>query len=86
MRFHQMCRERRQFFVLRVAPRHCSRENALHWVLDIDFREDESRVRKANTPEKFAVLGHIAIILLKQESSLKVAMKAKPMTSAWDRD
>jgi hypothetical protein len=56
-----------------------------HWVLDIGFREDESRVRKDNAPENFAVLRHITINLLKQESSLKVGIKAKRMTAAWAR-
>jgi predicted transposase YbfD/YdcC len=44
-------------------------ENALHWVLDIAFREDESRVRKENSPQNFAVLRHIALNLLKQETT-----------------
>lgn len=72
--------------LLRVVRRHWGIENGLHWVLDIDFREDESRVRKDNAPENFAVLRHIAVNLLKQETSLKVGIKAKRMTAAWDRD
>ncbi len=72
--------------LLRVVRRHWGIENGLHWVLDIGFREDESRVRKDHAPENFAVLRHIAINLLKQESSLKVGIKAKRMAAAWDRD
>lgn len=72
--------------LLRVVRRHWGIENELHWVLDIDFREDESRVRKDNGPENFAVLRHIAVNLLKQESSLKVGIKAKRMMASWDRD
>jgi predicted transposase YbfD/YdcC len=72
--------------LLRVVRRHWGIENGLHWVLDIAFREDESRVRKDHAPENFAVLRHIAINLLKQESSLKVGTKAKRMTAAWNRD
>ncbi len=30
-------------------------ENCLHWVLDIAFNEDRSRVRKDNAPQNFAV-------------------------------
>ncbi len=71
--------------LLRVVRRHWGIENGLHWVLDIDFREDESRVRKDNAPENFSVLRHIAINLLKQESTLKVGIKAKRMAAAWDR-
>ncbi|MGE5138528.1 MAG: ISAs1 family transposase [Rudaea sp.] len=72
--------------LLRVVRRHWGIENGLHWVLDIDFREDESRVRKDNGPENFTVLRHIAVNVLKQESSLKVGIKAKRMAAAWDRD
>ena len=56
---------------------HWGIENSLHWVLDISFREDESRIRKDNTPENFAVLRHMALNLLKRETSLKKSIKAK---------
>jgi hypothetical protein len=55
-------------------------------VLDIAFREDESRVRKDHAPENLAVLRHIAINLLKHDTSLKVGTKAKRMRAGWDRD
>jgi len=31
-------------------------ENALHWTLDVTFREDESRIRKDAAPEHFAIM------------------------------
>ena len=58
--------------ILRAARGHWSIENGLHWVLDIAFREDENRVRQGHAAENFAVLRHIALNPLKQESSAKV--------------
>ncbi len=59
-------------------------ENRLHWVLDIAFNEDHSRVRKNNAPHNFAVLRHMALNLLKQERSIKVGIKAKRLKCGWD--
>jgi predicted transposase YbfD/YdcC len=63
---------------------HWQIENGLHWVLDIAFHEDHSRIRKDNAPANFAVLHHIALNLLKQERSLKVGVKAKRLRAGWD--
>jgi predicted transposase YbfD/YdcC len=61
-------------------------ENKLHWVLDIAFREDDSRVRKEYGPENFAVLRHIALNLLKQERTSRRGIKGKRLRAAWDTD
>ena len=61
-------------------------ENKLHWVLDIAFDEDRSRVRKEYGPENFAVLRHIALNLLKQEKSLKRSIKGKRLVAGWNED
>jgi predicted transposase YbfD/YdcC len=50
---------------------HWGIENSLHWVLDVSFREDESRIRKDMAPQNFAVLRHIALKMIKKETSLK---------------
>jgi len=64
--------------------RHWSIENNLHWSLDVAFREDESRVRRGNAAENLAVIRHIALNLLKQESSAKVGIKIKRSKAGWD--
>ena len=45
--------------------RDCSIENQLHWVLDVTFGEDNSRIRKDNAPDNLAVIRHLALNLLK---------------------
>jgi predicted transposase YbfD/YdcC len=63
---------------------HWSIENQLHWVLDMGFREDESRIRKEHSPENVATLKHIALNLLKQERTTKVGIKSKRLKAGWD--
>jgi predicted transposase YbfD/YdcC len=62
---------------------HWGIENRLHWVLDVAFREDESRARLGHSAENFAVLRHIALNLLHQETSAKVGTKAKRLKAGW---
>ena len=72
--------------VAKAVRGHWSIENSLHWVLDIAFREDESRVRKDHAPENFAVLRHMALNLLKKESSSKRSIKTKRLKAGWDTE
>lgn len=72
--------------ILQSIRQHWGIENSLHWVLDIAFREDESRLRKGNGPENFAMVRHMAHSLLKQEQSAKIGVKAKRLKAAWDRN
>jgi predicted transposase YbfD/YdcC len=69
---------------LKIIRSHWGIENSLHWVLDIAFREDDSRVRKDHAPQNFAVLRHIALNLLKHEQTAKSSIKTKRLRCAWD--
>ncbi len=71
---------------LRSKRSHWGIENGLHWVLDVAFQEDHHRLRKDHGPENFAVLRHIALNLLKQDTSVKAGMKAKRLKAGWDND
>ena len=72
--------------LLQAKRSHWGIENRLHWVLDVAFNEDHSRVRKDNAPQNFAVLRHMALNLLKQEPTVKAGIKAKRLKCGWDAD
>lgn len=72
--------------MLQAIRGHWGIENGLHWVLDIAFREDDSRIRSEHAPENMAILRHIALNLLKQEKSAKCGIHAKRLKCGWDED
>ncbi len=72
--------------ILETKRSHWKIENQLHWVLDIAFREDASRVRKDHAPENLAVLRHMALNLLKNEKTAKDGIRAKRLQAGWNND
>jgi predicted transposase YbfD/YdcC len=72
--------------ILRAVRDHWGIENSLHWVLDIAFREDESRIRTGNGAQSFAILRRIALSLLKQERTAKCGLRTRRLKAAWDND
>lgn len=63
---------------------HWGIENQVHWVLDMAFNEDASRIRKDHAPANLSIIRHIALNLLRQDSSTKVGIKAKRLKAGWD--
>ena len=66
--------------------RHWSIENSLHWVLDVTFREDDSRLRDPTAVRNFALLRKIAINLVGQDRATKASLRGKRKKAAWDND
>lgn len=63
---------------------HWGIENSVHWVLDVAFREDESRIRKGFAPANFAVLRHIALNVLRQDTRCPRGIPTKRLKAGWD--
>lgn len=57
---------------------------SMHWVLDMTFREDESRIRKAQGPLVFNVMRKIAMALFKQDDRKRASMAAKKKMAGLD--
>ena len=51
---------------LRVIRSHWGIENSLHWILDVNFGDDKSRIRKGNAPQNMLVIKHTVLNLLQR--------------------
>jgi predicted transposase YbfD/YdcC len=66
--------------------KHWSIENSLHWSLDVAFKEDQSRIRIGQAAENFSLLRKIALMYLKNETSLKGGIQTKRLRAGWDSE
>lgn len=67
----------------RVVREHWGIENRLHWVLDVVMNEDQARNRKDNGPNNLAVLRHMALNIIKADSS-KGSIRGKFKRAGWN--
>lgn len=71
--------------VASVIRQHWLIENQVHHVLDVSFAEDDSRVRRDHAPTNLATVRHIALNLLRRETS-EHSIKGKRKIAGWDND
>lgn len=88
--------EERIFFISSLPPKvrklarhlrgHWGIENSLHWILDVTFHEDDSRIRKGNGPEIASMFRKLALNILQQDTTLKSSIRGKRLQAGWNND
>jgi predicted transposase YbfD/YdcC len=83
----QKTSEERRFFIsslpavaepfAKAVRQHWSIENGSHYVLDVTFGEDKSRIRRGFAPENMAIMRRIANALLRTDTTPKMSMRRK---------
>ena len=68
----------------RAVRGHWGIENSLHWVMDVTFREDKSRIHKDQGGENVSWLRRLAITLLKNDVTRKDSIRAKRIRAGYD--
>jgi predicted transposase YbfD/YdcC len=63
---------------------HWGIENQLHWVLDMSFGEDQSRIRKDNAPTNVGIIRHAALNMIRQAQKNRVSIKRMRKAAGWD--
>jgi len=84
------------FFITNHAPKvktlarhlrdHWSIENTQHWVLDVTFAEDASRIRKGSAPEISGAFRRMALTILQRDITIKENIRGKRLRAGWDEN
>jgi predicted transposase YbfD/YdcC len=72
--------------LVQAIRRHWAIENGLHWILDVTFREDDSRVRDRTAARNLAILRKIAINLISRDRTPRISIRARRKQAAWNDD
>ena len=68
----------------KLIRQHWAIENSCHWVLDVVWDEDGSRIRKDHAPENVALLRKLALNLLKADQTVKDTIRGKRLRAAFN--
>lgn len=68
----------------RAVRGHWGIENSLHWVMDVTFREDESRIHKDHGGENVSWLRRLAITLIKRDTTIKDSIRSKRVRAGYN--
>ena len=70
----------------RAIRSHWSIENRLHWMLDVTFAQDASRIRKGHSPEIASMLRQLALMILQRDTRLSGSLRHKRKLAGWNND
>jgi predicted transposase YbfD/YdcC len=70
----------------RAVRSHWGVENQVHWVLDVQMNEDQSRARTGHAPENLGTLRRLALNLLRRDQRKPRGIKGKRLSAAWNHD
>jgi predicted transposase YbfD/YdcC len=70
----------------RVTRAHWRIENSCHWILDVAFREDDSRVRTGHAAENLSLVRRLTLNMLQQETTVKLGIQNKRLKAARNRE
>lgn len=63
---------------------HWGIENQVHWVLDVTFGEDRSRIRRAAAAENAAILRRIALNVVRHHPRHRLSFRTRRLVAGWD--
>jgi predicted transposase YbfD/YdcC len=82
------------FFITSLAPKvrslaehirgHWGIENSQHYILDVTFAEDSSRIRSGTAPEISASIRRMALNILQRDKTVKDNIRGKRLRAGWD--
>jgi len=68
----------------RAVREHWGVENQVHWVLDVQMNEDQSRARAGHAAENLGTLRRLVLNLLRRDTHCQSGIKGKQLNAAWD--
>jgi predicted transposase YbfD/YdcC len=75
--------------MLSIIRSHWTIENSVHWILDMSFGDDQSRIRQKNAPQNMAVFRHATLNLLKTAQKnlfTRESIKGLRLIAAWNEE
>lgn len=72
--------------MLKAIRSHWAIENSLHYVLDVSFKDDESRIRKGNAPMNMGIIKHAALNMLRKNQRKRESIKGLRKVAGWNNE